>query len=652
VAAIVSSSQGLAQGKAVRLAVLPFAPTQSEYAETCSFGTYFTEGLISSLAKSPEKIRLFERSRLDALMKEHALTLSGIISEKEAKQIGELAPIDYILTGTFTKLESYIEVNGRILDVVSGEIKTTFNQRIMLSQDLASLFPAPAVRSTTETAVNRTENSAAAADDKPKCPREVTLLDSLLDDLTSQAKIDKLVSVAVTVPFTPPCGYIHADILYQFCRHKIFNPRYRAFMLNVLAGIESSDKDYWESGNRASSILAWFEADSVIDKEEWEAGLGLVKRAKTLQHIYLSHLFIFDVPQSQMDQQYARIDQYFSLAKQGQIGRPVAISMDEAFGGILYPLRDNGDAPDNRMILYLMSKYGDSLSDKNRDKVRGILEELYKDVRSKKADWQKRRALLDQICRNFNGMTPGERVGEEMLFFGRFINDKSRDKNIPVDERKSWAEHLHVFASGCSTAMAASLPLVPKGSMQKDAILFCLEHGIPARDLVPSLDDLQAQLFDESIYRQMDAGEYLRAMGASAAPAEAKVLKMLRRTDHMNASGTTNLQWSLIDILGNIKTTSPEALTLLLTYLKSSEYEVPDHAMASFVNIGKPGLAVLRAAYPASEDYVKIRIIKTFGMMGKAAATEQPFLQSQLSSAGSNYDLRDALEDALEAIKK
>ena len=136
----------LAKDRAIRLAVLPFTPTQAQFSAEagCGFGAYFTEGLIGALGAHPEKIRLFERSRLDAITKENALSLSGLISREEAKKIGELAPIDYILTGTFTKLTSYIEVDGRILDVVSGEIKAAFSQRIEVTPDIRSLFPLPA----------------------------------------------------------------------------------------------------------------------------------------------------------------------------------------------------------------------------------------------------------------------------------------------------------------------------------------------------------------------------------------------------------------------------------------------------------------------------------------------------------------------------
>jgi TolB-like protein len=85
-------------------------------------------------------IRLYERSRLDAILHEQALVNNGLFNEQEVKKLGELAPIDFILTGTYTRLDKSITLNVRFIDVVTGEVSTSFSCEIPVFHDLETLF--------------------------------------------------------------------------------------------------------------------------------------------------------------------------------------------------------------------------------------------------------------------------------------------------------------------------------------------------------------------------------------------------------------------------------------------------------------------------------------------------------------------------------
>ncbi len=106
----------------VRLAVVAFAPTQERLAEHNAFGAFFAEKTTSALVRASSTVRLFERDLLEKIAQENALELSGVIDTREATRIGEFAPIDWILTGTYTVFDEYIAIDGRLLQVVSGEI--------------------------------------------------------------------------------------------------------------------------------------------------------------------------------------------------------------------------------------------------------------------------------------------------------------------------------------------------------------------------------------------------------------------------------------------------------------------------------------------------------------------------------------------------
>jgi TolB-like protein len=643
----------LAKDKSIRLAVQPFTPTQPQFtAEAgCGFGAYFTEGLIGALGANPEKIRLFERSRLDAITKENALSLTGLLSQDEARKIGELAPIDYILTGTFTKLASFVEVNGRILDVVSGEIKVSFSQRLELTPDIASLFPAHGALSGSDRRVTTPEEGKDETPASSACPPQVALLDSLLDNLTTKEKIDKCVVTALTVPFVTPCGDIHGKVLRHFTRYKIFDAAYKRFLIATLKSMDKPENANYEYGSMIFDIFKYFQADSVIDKEEWEAGIAILERSSRLHDAVVSSMFVWHRPEAEMAVQYKRIDELFSLVKQQKFGLPVALTYDEAFSSIVSALKGWGNAPDNRLAIYCLSKHADGLSDKGRLRTYEKVEALYRSVTDRFQTIREKRQVIELICNNFNAMAPSEGVAEKMLGMGKVLVDLIQSSGAPDSIRNAAADHMKYYAATCGKQLAASLHVNKSLIITDDDILFCIANDIPAGDIVPSIDTLMQRLGSEDIRVQMAAAKYLDAMGSKAARAEGKVLKTLRRAERSPQSGSTNLRWSLINVLGNIKTKNPEALDVLIKALADNDYEVPDHAMKALAKIGRPAIGPLKDSYGPAEDFVKIRIVKTLAIMGKEAASEIPFLRTQLRRA-ENHDVHDEIEDAVEKLEQ
>jgi len=134
------NTQKISPGKVFRLAVIPFIQTESQRYIDKGFGAYLTENIISILGSIKPSIHLYERSRLDAILKEQTLSANGLFSETEAKRLGELAPIDYVLTGTITRLDDSITMNARFIDVVSGEVISSFSASFSMYPELETLF--------------------------------------------------------------------------------------------------------------------------------------------------------------------------------------------------------------------------------------------------------------------------------------------------------------------------------------------------------------------------------------------------------------------------------------------------------------------------------------------------------------------------------
>ena len=227
-------------GKSLHVGVVPFVATSISVEDGASFGEYLTETIIGSLTGQPDKIKVFERTRMDAILKEQAFILTDLMKPAAALKIGQLVPIDALLSGSYTKLKSYIDVNARLIDVATGEISVSFNGRIKMNKNLATLFK----ESGKSTAIVAKPAEGKSKDEvviiskgKSKeeiCKQRIDEFNSRLHDLTSPEKIAAVVSEAKKTPFDIACGRFHFNIIYEFTRYKVDNSDYKAFLLQTL----------------------------------------------------------------------------------------------------------------------------------------------------------------------------------------------------------------------------------------------------------------------------------------------------------------------------------------------------------------------------------------------------------------------------------
>lgn len=595
----------------LKLAVLPFVaiPVSADN----SFGEFYSNLLISELKKNNKNIRIFERSRLDIIIKENSMSLTGIMDSGQIERIGRLAEIDFILTGTYTVLKSHIEVNGRLVDVATGEIVYTFNRQ------------APAG------AFGKSQRRDASAD---KCNTEN--IKRLLSDLTSDSKVKGVVDEAVKVPFDNNCGKIHYSVMSQLGRYSIFPSDYKKFLIKSMNAIELPSDDY-----RCSEMLRYFSKDG-IDSDEWEAGRDALKRTSGVFHIYIASLFNPNLKSGdEINVQCRRIDEYFSLVESGKIGLPKPITFDRGFIELADGLRPNYDDTDNRLLAYIFRNYKDRVSKRESKKLNGYLKKMF----FREKDENRKKEILEWICGNFAGYEVDNRLADDMFDFARSISGGAGKSKASSDEKK----YLRLFIAKCSGLIASSFPLTKYKGQIKERTLFCIEYDIKCQ-LVPGMDDIGKMLYDENIHTQMEGGEYLEKYGARAKPLEPKIIKLLRRTERMNVSGTTNLQWSLVRSLGYINSGNQESIAILIEHLRPYPRRVSAEAADALSAMGKTALPYLINALPKEEVSTQIRIVKIFRMQGKDARSAVPVLNALYSKTGNRL-LRDEIEDTLEALK-
>lgn len=102
-----------------RIAVLPFQNNGD------SVNNYLQRGIADmfTTALSQQKgLTVIERSRVSELLSEMEFSLTGVVNEKSAVELGNLSGANRVVLGSFIQLGSKIRVDARLVDVENGEV--------------------------------------------------------------------------------------------------------------------------------------------------------------------------------------------------------------------------------------------------------------------------------------------------------------------------------------------------------------------------------------------------------------------------------------------------------------------------------------------------------------------------------------------------
>jgi len=126
-----------------RVMILPFRNLTQQAADNWLRDS-FSESLLMGLGRV-KSLQLVERAELAQVIKEQAFMQTLMADPDKAPQIGKLVGADYMVTGSFQKVGSRIQVNARLIRVQTGEIDAStltqvqgsFEQLFELQQNLA-----------------------------------------------------------------------------------------------------------------------------------------------------------------------------------------------------------------------------------------------------------------------------------------------------------------------------------------------------------------------------------------------------------------------------------------------------------------------------------------------------------------------------------
>lgn len=122
---IVNQFEELAQkllqdGKNGKKASYAFVALNSDNGNTLA-ENYVTDALTEAVFNTG-KVRIIERANLEKILSEQKFQSDGLVNEDTAKEIGNIAGVDYVCYGTLKDLGDEITVNARVVDVETGEI--------------------------------------------------------------------------------------------------------------------------------------------------------------------------------------------------------------------------------------------------------------------------------------------------------------------------------------------------------------------------------------------------------------------------------------------------------------------------------------------------------------------------------------------------
>ncbi|HZY81200.1 MAG TPA: FlgO family outer membrane protein [Cyclobacteriaceae bacterium] len=620
-------------GKSLHVGVVPFVDASS--VNQAPFGNYLTETIIGALTGQPDKIKVFERTRLDAVLSEQKFILTDLMKPAAALKIGQLVPIDALLSGTYTKLKSYIDVNARLIDVATGEISVSFNGRIKMTKNLATLFNQEVSKPSYPAEEKREDKKEEKSEKKGEvqvismvnkeeaCKRKAEDFEkNRLHDLSSQDKIESTVAEAIKTPFDVTCGRLHYSMMYAFTRYKIDHKGYKNFLLKTLDTIAFPSGD-----DRALEIARFFASDGQVDDEEWQTSLRAMSKIGNYSLSFFSNTLIAKPASPEQAKMESRIANYFTLASAGKIGLPRPITYDAAFFSMLDGLKSN-----QPLRQHVYATYSSKLNTDDRSKATlfSALHNMYKEENEHKT------AIMKWII-EFVNANEYPKAAEQLY-------DLSREK---IDEND-----MKLLVAGCTEKFSKYALETQYQSQKEDRITFCVLHGVPVPGVIPTMEEADAILKGNDTNEQQRVTKMLAMMGDRPKKLENSLVGLFAKRSLDNREKLAQAQTDAIITLGNIKTSNPKAVEYMISVLPhyGNDTEAAEEAL---VKIGKPAVSQLVAKLDKTtinDGGLQYQLITILGKIGKDASSAERSITRVLNASG-NGDVKYAAEAALQAIK-
>jgi TolB-like protein len=599
--------------KRVRIAVFDFA--NSDGTKT-RFDTFIADTIVTELSKY--SVTLLERKKIETLLGEQALSQTGVVDSSKALKLGTLLPVDVVVSGSYTELGNKLVINGRFIHVGTGEILSAFTSSLEGVSDIGAK-PQP------------------VEDEYEICERNQKLMKKALYDLKDQAAVNRAVDVVLTIPFDNDCGKVHYDVMYTFSKHKIADKRYRTFLLKTLLQLDTPSDD-----NRASEIIRFFASDGTVDQEEWTAGVTALKKMRTssLNHVLRSLLNAGNEKGALVS---ARVAELMRLAEKKEVGRPVAIESLTMFYAVMNGLEIRSNKADTGTPIAVFRKYRSLIPDDDANNKKSI--EILRALYSADREHGQTGDSLSLLITFFKDRTPSELLGESTADLFKTLEATLEDRR-QEDKGKNtvYQKDMESVRTNLSELYCLSIGTAKKQGSRyivEERSLFVLRNGMQC-EYAPGIKGLEAEMRSGDWDRKLKAVETLSQLGAAARPAEKTVIKYLGQQGFGREGGRMRKFCAVT--LGNIGTTDPEGISLLIASFPEFDEGVSSEAEAAIKKIGVPAIPYLIKGLANKEHATRLRCATALGALGSKSKQALPELRRMEKKDSDPYVQKEAKE--------
>jgi TolB-like protein len=134
----VSLAHDINAGNRHTITVADFTDLQGNVTE---LGRFISEELSTQLVIDAKSFTVVERIQLAAILKEHQISISGLVDPATIKKLGQFAGVDAIVTGTLVPFSDSVRLTAKVLDVSTAKmiaVSTADLPRIKAIDDLLS----------------------------------------------------------------------------------------------------------------------------------------------------------------------------------------------------------------------------------------------------------------------------------------------------------------------------------------------------------------------------------------------------------------------------------------------------------------------------------------------------------------------------------
>ncbi len=134
-----------------KIAVVDFIDTEKKITK---LGRFLAEEFSVALAGSGKDFTVVDRNHIETLLKEHQLASTGIVDQDTARELGKIAGVGALITGSLTPLGESIRINVKVLDTETAVLIDATSGNIAMTEAIRGLFETRIETTSTSGVVN------------------------------------------------------------------------------------------------------------------------------------------------------------------------------------------------------------------------------------------------------------------------------------------------------------------------------------------------------------------------------------------------------------------------------------------------------------------------------------------------------------------